>query len=93
VHVAADDDHRRLSPNSILASSMVEDASNSGKKVFDFFGVVPADVTDHAWSNFSEFKRSFGGEQMAFIGTWEKPVNRMKYAAQNLVHKLSSRKK
>ena len=51
---------------------------------FDLYGVVPPEVRDHAWSGFSDFKRSFGGRQLDYSGTWELPVKRLSYALYRL---------
>ena len=83
-HAAANTAHRKLSPGVVLVTTMMQQAHEQGRREFDLYGVVPADVTDHAWSGFSEFKRSFGGEQVAFSGAWELPVRPLSYAIYTL---------
>lgn len=87
-HAAADYAHRNLSPGTVLVTRMMEEAAEAGKQEFDLYGVVPEDVTDHAWSGFSKFKRSFGGEQYDFTGTWELPVRRASYTVYSLLRRF-----
>ncbi|NKX50449.1 peptidoglycan bridge formation glycyltransferase FemA/FemB family protein, partial [Arthrobacter deserti] len=53
----------------------------SGRQLFDMWGVSPEDEPDHKWAGFSRFKRSFGGFEVEYPGTWDLPVNRLMYAA------------
>lgn len=87
-HAAADTAHRRLAPGTILVSRMIEDAAAAGQREFDLYGVVPPEVKDHAWSGFSEFKRSFGGVQVDYAGTWELPVRRLSYALYSRARRI-----
>lgn len=87
-HAAADTAHRKLSPGVVLVTTMMQEAHESGRPEFDLYGVVPPEVTDHAWSGFSDFKRSFGGEQIDFSGAWEAPVRPVSYAVYSLARKV-----
>lgn len=87
-HAAADNAHRKLHAGSILVTQMIEDALNNGQSEFDLYGVVPPEVTDHAWSGFSDFKRSFGGNQIDYCGTWELPIKKLNYRAYSLARKV-----
>lgn len=78
-HAAADNEHRKLQPGPILVTSMIQAAHEAGQAEFDLYGVVPPEVRDHAWTGFSDFKRSFGGHQVDYSGTWELPVKRLSY--------------
>lgn len=72
----------------ILVTSMMQDAHEAGLREFDLYGVVPPEVRDHAWSGFSDFKRSFGGRQVDFSGTWELPVKPVSYALYRLARRF-----
>ena len=87
-HAAADTAHRALSPGVILVTSMMQAAAEAGKREFDLYGVVPPEVRDHAWSGFSDFKRSFGGRQVDYSGTWEIPVRRLGYGVYRLARRF-----
>lgn len=90
-HAAANTAHRNLAAGSVLVTQMIEDAHTKGLAQFDLYGVVPPEVTDHAWSGFSNFKRSFGGEQVDFAGTWELPLKPLQYGLTNIVKQLADR--
>lgn len=66
---------RKLHAGSPLLATMIFDAKKHGQRIFDFMGVAPLGQTNHPWSGFSQFKRSFGGEYLARRGTWELPAH------------------
>lgn len=80
---------RKFSANSPLVTFLLKQAKDSGLEKFDFFGLSPADMPNHRWAGFSQFKRSFGGEELKFAGTWEKPIRKTRYKVMNLVRKLA----
>lgn len=88
-HAAASTAHRALSPGVILVTSMMESAHAAGLAEFDLYGVVPPEVRGHAWSGFSDFKRSFGGRQVDYSGTWELPVRRVSYAVYRAARRFA----
>ena len=47
----------------------------------DLWGVAPADQPDHKWAGFTAFKKSFGGREVAYPGTWDLPVRKIRYGA------------
>jgi lipid II:glycine glycyltransferase (peptidoglycan interpeptide bridge formation enzyme) len=66
---------RKLHAGSPLVATMLFDAKKNGQKKFDFDGVAPLGQDDHPWSGFTKFKKSFGGEYHAYLGTWELPAH------------------
>lgn len=66
---------RKLHAGSPLVTTMMLDAKKQGQATFDFVGVAPLGQKDHPWNGFSTFKRSFGGEYVAYRGTWELPAH------------------
>lgn len=91
-HAAADTEFRKLQPGPVLVSQMIEDATNGPQKEFDLYGVVPPEETDHPWAGFSKFKRSYGGYQVDYNGTWELPVNGLSYGVYSLARKVLKNK-
>ena len=83
------DKARQHSANSPLVTYLLFTAQKSGLHHFDFFGVAPADATDHRWAGFSKFKRSFGGREVAYAGTWEKPIKSGRYKLMTLARKFA----
>ncbi len=87
-HAAANYEHRKLAPGTILVSSMIMDAAELGKSTFDFMGIAPNDDPNHPWAGFTEFKKTFGGYPVHYAGTWEKPLKRLHYAAFQLAKRI-----
>lgn len=42
-----------------------------GYKYYDFGGIAPAGETDHPWAGITRFKKSFGGFELIFPGSFE----------------------
>lgn len=66
---------RKLHAGSPLLTTIMLDAKKHGQTALDFVGVAPLGSNNHPWEGFSRFKRSFGGEYLAFRGTWELPTH------------------
>lgn len=86
-HAAADDAHRKLNAGIPLLVTMMLDAKAAGITEFDMWGVSPEDEPEHPWAGFSRFKRSFGGAEVRYPGTWDLPVNVLMYNAYGLTRK------
>ncbi|QNE13963.1 peptidoglycan bridge formation glycyltransferase FemA/FemB family protein [Pseudarthrobacter sp. NBSH8] len=87
-HAALDDTHRKLSAGIPLLVTLMADAKDRGLKHVDLWGVAPADQPDHKWAGFTAFKKSFGGHEVAYPGTWDLPVQKLRYNAYQLARKL-----
>lgn len=87
-HAAANTEHRKLSPGVVLVSQMIADAAEGPQREFDLYGVVPPEQTEHSWSGFSKFKRSFGGQQYDFLGTWELTLKPFSMALYRLAQRV-----
>jgi lipid II:glycine glycyltransferase (peptidoglycan interpeptide bridge formation enzyme) len=82
---SSDPEARRLGPSTPLVWRTMLDARADGKVWFDFWGIAPPDEPGHAWSGFSAFKRSFGGEVLRRNGTWDLPIRPLAYRAWALL--------
>ena len=87
-HAALDDTHRKLSAGIPLLVTLMADAKDKGLKHVDLWGVAPEDEPDHKWAGFTAFKKSFGGREIAYPGTWDLPVNKLRYGAYQVARKL-----
>jgi lipid II:glycine glycyltransferase (peptidoglycan interpeptide bridge formation enzyme) len=87
-HAAVDDTHRKLSAGIPLLVTLMADAKDRGLKHVDLWGVAPADQPNHKWAGFTAFKKSFGGHEVAYPGTWDLPVKKLRYNAYQLARKL-----
>lgn len=87
-HAGSFDSARKLQANSPLLCYLIFEAKKLGYTTFDFYGVSPLDQPDHPWFGFSKFKRSFGGNEVVFNGTWELPINKVKYSIFKIGRKI-----
>lgn len=82
-HAANATDHRQLSPAVGLGTYALKFAHSNGGKLFDWYGVAPADQMDQprwkSWCGFTRFKESYGGDRVNYLGTWEKPLRPARY--------------
>ncbi len=84
-HAVSDPDSgRKLQAAAPLVWRMILDASESGARRFDFWGISPADQAapgahPHPWDGFSQFKRSFGGAAVERAGTWDLGVRALRH--------------
>ncbi|MGO4492272.1 lipid II:glycine glycyltransferase FemX [Arthrobacter sp. 2YAF22_2] len=88
-HAALDDAHRKLSAGIPLLVTLMADAKEKGLQHVDLWGVAPADQPDHKWAGFTTFKKSFGGREVAYPGTWDLPVKKFRYGAYQQARKAA----
>jgi peptidoglycan pentaglycine glycine transferase (the first glycine) len=50
----------------------MKEAKKRGCKIWDFEGIYDARWPNKSWLGFSHFKKSFGGEEIEFPGSFEK---------------------
>lgn len=55
----------------VLHWEAMKTAKNLGLQYYDFGGVAPEGQADHSWSGISRFKRSFGGFELVFPGSYD----------------------
>ena len=90
-HAATDEEHRKLMAGTIILIQMILDAKEAGMKVFDFWGITTSEDPKHPWYGFTQYKKSFGGEQVDYAGTWDLPVKRLKYELYGVIRKVNRR--
>jgi lipid II:glycine glycyltransferase (peptidoglycan interpeptide bridge formation enzyme) len=83
------DEARKSDANPSLLIYLMEDAQKRGLTSFDFFGVSPLSEPNHRWAGLSLFKRSFGGSERSYAGTWEKPLKAWRYWLLTMARKLA----
>lgn len=88
-HAAADATHRKIVPGTILLIQMILDAKQSGKTIFDFWGMTPSTDPNHPWYGFTQYKKSFGGYQVDYAGTYDLPLSPTKYQLYKALRKLN----
>lgn len=71
---------RKLNAGTAIVAEAIIDAKRSGLKSFDLYGIAPDDSSPHhPWAGFTKFKRSFGGIDVEFGGSWDIPLKSMSY--------------
>lgn len=87
---AANLDFRYLPATVALLSHAIFDAKAKGLKTLDFWGIAPegADAS-HPWYGFTEFKKSFGGYEKIYAGTFDYLLDQKHYRLYSLLRKLN----
>lgn len=92
-HAASDDAHRKLVAGSILLVQMIVDAKNSSQTAFDFWGITTSEDPKHPWYGFTKYKKSFGGHQLDYSGTWDLPLRPARYTFYRIIRHLNRLKR
>lgn len=91
-HAASDPEARKLNMMASLVWWMMMDAKDQGFKRFDLWGIAPEGAPkSHPWAGFTQFKRGFGGQEEAHVGTWELPLKPVKYRLYAAAKRLQGR--
>lgn len=90
-HAATDDDYRKLSAGTALLGQMITDAKDKHLTTFDLYGIAPNNDPSHPWAGFTKFKKSFGGSEHTYVGTWDLPISKLTYLAYRSYQRLSHR--
>ena len=92
-YAGADYEFRKKEGGAILLTQMLMDARAAGKKFFDFWGITTSENPKDPWYGFTKFKKSFGGRQIDYAGTYDIPINRKKYALYSLLRPINKLKR
>ena len=90
-HAAADYEHRKLRAGTVLLVQMILDAARAGQQTFDFCGITTSTDPQHPWAGFTQYKKSFGGRQVDYAGTWDLPLNKRKYQLYKTLRQVNLR--
>ena len=89
---AADPAYKKLHATVALLYEAIFDAKEQGITTFDFWGIAPDGApATHPWAGFTEFKKSFGGYPVHYVGTYDIPLNSAKYRLYTLTRKIAHR--
>lgn len=85
---AADLDYKKLPATVALLTTALFDAKKKGLKKFDFWGIAPENAPEnHPWAGFTAFKKSFGGFEVDYCGTYDLIFQPVKYKLYRLARK------
>ncbi len=73
-HGATDPKYEYLSPSYLLQWEAIKEAKKRGKKIYNFWGVVPPSKPHHPWQGLTLFKTGFGGRRVNFIHAQDLPL-------------------
>ena len=88
-YAASDYEHRKKEAGAILLTQMILDARTANKKFFDFWGITTSNDPKDPWYGFTKFKKSFGGQQIDYSGTYDLPINASKYLLYSLLRPIN----
>ncbi len=86
-HAATDFEHRKFQAGSIILIQMILDAKKQGQKIYDFWGITKSEDKNHPWYHFTQYKKSFGGREVAYAGTYDIVINPVKYRLYHLARR------
>ena len=91
---AADYSYRKLPATVALLTSAIFDAKEQGLNYFDFWGIAPENAPkNHPWAGFTAFKKSFGGYEVDYCGTYDIILNKSKYKLYTIARKVNRLKR
>ncbi len=77
---AQSDEGKKLHATGILTIQLILDAKAAGKTVFDFWGIAPENAPkNHPWAGFTNFKKTFAGHEVNYLGTYDLVLNPIRY--------------
>ena len=86
----SDENYRKLPGTIAILAEAIKDAKEKNLKAFDFWGVAPENATkNHPWAGFTQFKKSFGGEEITYAGTYDLVRKPSKYQLYKILRKLN----
>ena len=85
LHGASGNQMRELKATHALQDFVIRDAIGAGMSSYDFWGIAPEDASkNHPWAGITEFKKAFGGYVVSSPGTFDIPLNPLKYGVYRL---------
>lgn len=85
LYAASDREYAKYNAPSLLLWEMVRAARRAGDRTFDFWGVSRE---NKKWAGVSAFKKSFGGREVRYAGTWDMPFRPFAYRAYRFAKKI-----
>jgi alanine adding enzyme len=80
LHGASGNQMRELKATHALQDFVIHDACDAGMLSYDFWGIAREGAPkSHPWAGITEFKKAFGGFISSSAGTFDIPLNPLKY--------------
>lgn len=74
-HGASSDEHKDIPAAYLLQWEAIKEAKRQGKKLYNFWGVVPPEKPNHPWQGLTHFKTGFGGRRINFLHAQDLPLS------------------
>jgi len=84
----SDNEHKNLMAPYLLHWQAICDAKEAGLKEYDFFGIAPNDDPNHPWGGVTRFKKQFGGNEIAILGSYDLILNKPEYLIFKILEKI-----
>jgi len=88
LHGASSNNKRDWMPTYAAQWAAITEAKKRGCLIYDFWGIAPDDNPSHPWAGVTRFKKGFGGETVAFPGTFDLPLNPVYYNSLKAINFL-----
>ena len=85
-----DANYKKLPGTYAVLIEAIKDAKKKELKFFDFWGIAPENADkNHPWAGFTKFKKSFGGQEVVYVGTHDIIRKPAKYRLYKILRKLN----
>ena len=88
LHGASLYEYRKVMAPHLLQWEAILEAKKKGCRCYDFWGIAPKDSPNHPWVGITRFKKGFGGEEIHYIGAWDKIYQPGWYRLYNLTKRI-----
>ncbi len=82
---ASSNNYRNLMGPYLLQWHAIREAHKQGLSQYDFLGISPPNVKEHAWMGVTDFKKKFGGEPITYLPPQEYSFSTWKYILYRIV--------
>ena len=85
---ASDKNYHKLPATYAILNEAIKDAKAKNLKNFDFWGIAPENAAkNHPWAGFTSFKKSFGGHEVNYVGTYDLVFRPVQYKFYQLARR------
>lgn len=81
---ASSDKFRNIMAPYLLQWTVIRQAKENGYKIYDFLGIAPPNAKNHPWQGVTDFKKKFGGKELAFQPCLERPFKTFLYLSYRI---------
>lgn len=91
VHAASDPapEFKNLAAPSILIVQIILDAKKLGAHTYDLWGITTSQNPNHPWYGFTQYKKTFGGRQIDYTGTYDFVLRPVKYRLYQILRRIN----